>query len=251
MGGRSSVVGDGRLGKAGEMLKVEEISKTFGELPVFSGLDLSFPDGQITAILGPSGCGKTTLLNMLAGIARPDRGRLEVPHPVSYLFQEPRLLPWLTVRQNVAFVLQDKINRVEIGPLVQHSLQAVGLEAYGDFYPSQLSGGLRQRAALARAFSYPAPVLLMDEPFKSLDVKSRFKLIDDFIELWRANPRTVVAVTHDLKEGLWLGDRIVVLSEKPTRVRRQVEILCPREERKFSPEILRLEAELLALMLDE
>lgn len=231
------------------MVKVEHLGKEFGGLQVFQDLTLEFPEGKITAILGPSGCGKTTLLNILAGITEADRGRRQAPQPVSYLFQDPRLLPWLTVRENVALVLWDKLSPAEVGPVAAHYLQAVGIEEYGEFYPSQLSGGLRQRAALARAFSYSAPLLLMDEPFKSLDVKIRFKLIDDFIGLWRAYPRTVVAVTHDVKEAIWLGDRIVLLSEKPTTIQRQFDIACPREERRAAPEMLQLEAELLELIL--
>jgi NitT/TauT family transport system ATP-binding protein len=231
------------------MIKVEHISKNFGSLKVFEDFTLEFPEGKITTILGPSGCGKTTLLNILAGLVKVDQGNLVTADNVSYLFQEPRLLPWLTIRQNIALVLQDKMSVKEINERVTVNLIAIGLKEYGDYYPSQLSGGMRQRAAMARAFSYDAPLLLMDEPFKSLDIKTRFRLIDDFLKLWQKQPRTVITVTHDVKEAVRLGSRIVVLSEKPVQLLAQFEndsLLAERADCKIS---LNLEQEILQLLL--
>jgi NitT/TauT family transport system ATP-binding protein len=203
------------------MIKVGHIAKNFGSLKVFDDFSLEFPEKQITAILGPSGCGKTTLLNILAGLVKIDQGKVTTTNNVSYLFQEPRLLPWLTIRQNIALVLKDKMSVQEIDERVFENLHATGLTDFGDYYPAQLSGGMRQRAAMARAFSYDAPLLLMDEPFKSLDIKTRFQLIADFLELWRKQPRTVVIVTHDVKEAVLMGSKIVVLSDNPVRVLRE------------------------------
>ncbi|HEY8464574.1 MAG TPA: ATP-binding cassette domain-containing protein [Bacillota bacterium] len=200
------------------MYRVEQISKNYGKLKVFDRFSLEFPEQRITVILGPSGCGKTTLLNVLAGLTKVTAGRVVTTTEVSYLFQEPRLLPWLTVRGNLSLVLQDKMAKALVTDRVEQYLATMGLEEYRDFYPAQLSGGLRQRVALARAFLYPARLLLMDEPFKSLDLKVRLGLLDDFLAIWRQEPRTVVAVTHDLKEAVRLGDQLVVLSEKPARV---------------------------------
>jgi NitT/TauT family transport system ATP-binding protein len=227
------------------MFKVEAISKRYRDMPVLENFTLEFPEDQITAILGPSGCGKTTLLNILAGLVRADRGRVCSASRVSYLFQEPRLLPWLTVRNNLALVLRDKVSPADLNERIDRYLQATGIENYQKFYPVQLSGGLRQRVALARAFSYPAPLLLMDEPFKSLDIKTRFRLIEDFRRLWRGEPRTVVMVTHDIREAALLGDKIVVLSHKPVAVIREITQPRQRDEER----LFRVEQELYEIML--
>lgn len=200
------------------MYKVERIVINFGELEIFQDLSLEFPKNTITAILGPSGCGKTTLLKILAGLIKPDYGKVASTDGVGFLFQEPRLLPWLTIRENLAFVLEDKLPVAEIDAQIDYYLKAVGLGDYRDYFPGQLSGGMKQRAAMARALSFPAELLLMDEPFKSLDLKTRYQLVSDFLDLWRQRSNTVVVVTHDVKEAVWLGDRIVVLSAKPARL---------------------------------
>ncbi|HEX7712780.1 MAG TPA: ABC transporter ATP-binding protein [Bacillota bacterium] len=232
------------------MIKVERLEKSFGPLRVLDGLSLEFPEGKITALLGPSGCGKTTLLNIIAGLGHPDAGAVHCPEMISYLFQEPRLIPWLTVRGNIALVLEDKMPQEAAVREVSYYLSATGLEAYAEFYPSQLSGGLRQRVAMARAFAYQAPLLLMDEPFKSLDLRTRFRMLKDFIMLWQARPRTVITVTHDLKEGLWLGDQVILLTDKPARVARRVMLDIPREERLGDHRVLTLENELTELILE-
>ena len=200
------------------MFRVTGIAKKFGGLQVLRDLSLEFPTNKITAILGPSGCGKTTLLKILAGLVKPDQGRVESTEKLSFLFQEPRLLPWLNIRQNLALILRDKLPAADLGNQIKSYLKAVGLADYHRFYPGQLSGGMKQRAAMARALSYPAELLLMDEPFKSLDLKTRYQLVTDFMALWRRNPNTVVVVTHDVKEAVWLGDQILLLSEKPARL---------------------------------
>ncbi|MGE5581779.1 MAG: ABC transporter ATP-binding protein [Bacillota bacterium] len=213
------------------MIKVEHVSKSYGSLPVLADFSLEIPEGKITAILGPSGCGKTTLLNILAGLIRVDRGNVEIPVNTSYLFQEPRLLPWLTVKQNIAFVLKDKLTPEEIAERIDTNLKATGLTGFADAYPSELSGGMRQRAAMARAFSYEAPLLLMDEPFKSLDIKTRFQLVQDFLGLWQKRLQTVIMVTHDIREALWLAERIVVFSDKPVRILQDIALDIPPEKR--------------------
>jgi NitT/TauT family transport system ATP-binding protein len=227
------------------MYKVEGLSKRYRDFQVFDDFTLEFPKSRITAILGPSGCGKTTLLHILAGLVRPDRGRVYSASQVSYLFQEPRLLPWLTVRENLALVLRDKIDLSGWDERIDRYLQAVGIANYQKFYPAQLSGGLRQRAALARAYSYPAPLLLMDEPFKSLDVKTRFRLIADFLRLWEEEPRTVVTVTHDIREAVLLGDEIVVLSDKPAAIVGAIS----QAKRGEGERLFRVEQELFEMMM--
>jgi NitT/TauT family transport system ATP-binding protein len=230
------------------MYKLEHVFKSYGALAVLQDLTLEFPENRITAILGPSGCGKTTLLNILAGLIPVDRGQVTTLTPVSYLFQEPRLLPWLSVRENLNLVLRDQLPAAAVAPRVEQYLNAVGVAAYQHFYPGQLSGGLRQRVALARAFSFPADLLLMDEPFKSLDLKTRYRLITDFLELWRRQPRTVVFVTHDVKEAVLLGELIVILADKPTAVVRAIERKGSQAQTDEAANF-QLERELLALLL--
>jgi NitT/TauT family transport system ATP-binding protein len=231
------------------MIKLDQISFSYGDLVIFSDLSLEFPEGKITAILGPSGCGKTTLLNLLADLLKPEQGKISTPGNVSYLFQEPRLLPWSTVWDNVALPLWGKLPDQEIENQVTLCLQAAGLLEYRDYYPSELSGGMRQRAAMARAFSYPAPLLLMDEPFKSLDLKTRFQMMNDFLNLWRQNTRTVVTVTHDVKEALMLADKVVLLSPKPSQIVRQLELEIGQPERIGNQYLHSLEVELLDFIL--
>ncbi|MCL6588950.1 MAG: ABC transporter ATP-binding protein [Firmicutes bacterium] len=231
------------------MIQVKNISFSFDDLIIFSDFSLEFPEGKITAILGPSGCGKTTLLNLLAGLLKAQKGKVQAPGSVSYLFQEPRLLPWSTVWDNVALPLWGKLPDHEIEKKTTQCLQAAGLLEYRRYLPSQLSGGMRQRAAMARAFSYPAPLLLMDEPFKSLDLKTRFQIINDFINFWRQNPRTVVMVTHDVKEALWLAGQIILLSPKPSQPIQRIDLEIPYGERTGSQSLLSLERELLDFIL--
>ena len=233
------------------MIKVEQIFKSYGSHQVFEDFSLTFPEGKITAILGPSGCGKTTLLNILAGLIPVDQGKVETAYQVSYLFQEPRLLPWLTISQNIDLVLPEKMAVSERKEKIQASLKATGLAQYGGYYPSQLSGGMRQRAAMARAFSFDAPLLLMDEPFKSLDLKTRIELIGNFLELWTQTLRTVITVTHDVKEAMMLGDLILVLAGRPARVNfiRELPLFQTERNHPHHPEMVILEQQLYEQLL--
>lgn len=231
------------------MFRVSGIAKKFGQLQVFSDLSLEFPKHKITAILGPSGCGKTTLLRIMTGLLKPDQGLVESTAKLSFLFQEPRLLPWLNIHQNLALVLEGKLTAPDVDNQIEAYLKAVGLAEYHRFYPGQLSGGMKQRAAMARALSYPAELLLMDEPFKSLDLKTRYQLISDFLTLWRQKPNTVVVVTHDVKEAVWLGDRILVLSEKPAQLVARFENEMPPESRMAGDELGDLEQEITRAVL--
>jgi len=180
---------------------------------------MEFPEKQVTAVLGPSGCGKTTLLNLISGVISPAGGSVVVENGgrIGYLFQEPRLLPWKTVRRNVELVLEQIYERKRRRELANQFLDAVGLGEFLDYYPYALSGGMRQRVAIARAFAYPADLMLLDEPFQALDLRLKISLSTLFIRLWGRDPRTTVFVTHDIQEALILGDRIVVLSDRPAR----------------------------------
>lgn len=229
-----------------------DIRKSYGDLKVLDGFSLDLAEGKVTAVLGPSGCGKTTMLNILAGLIPPDSGEL---HGLSearfgYVFQEPRLVPSLTALENVELVLRAAFDAPERRDRALRLLDAVGLSGSAGLRPRELSGGMRQRVSLARAFAYPADVLLLDEPFQSVDLRTRTGLMDAFLNLQTADPRTVVFVTHEVKEALYLGDIVTVLSDKPARILDRKELLLPRERRRYgSPDLSDVEAALYRLIL--
>ena len=234
---------------------VQRLTKSFGILSVLQDFDLEFAHNQITCILGPSGAGKTTLLNVLSGLLVPDSGEVLGldGEAISYLFQEPRLLPWKTVRGNFDFVLAEAYpDLAERSEVVSRYLTLVKLTDFAEYYPAQLSGGMKQRVAIARAFAYPSKLLLMDEPFKALDMQLKYALMADFLELWQKDKRTVICVTHDLEEALYLGDRICVFSSLPAKVHKDFIIDVPREGRRHhDPRLSEMRAELLNLLLGE
>lgn len=194
-------------------MELKNICFSYGKKVVYDNLNLSVPDKKITCVLGPSGCGKTTLLNMIGGVL-PYSGIIEGKGSVAYIFQQPCLIPSMTVIKNVEFVLKSVIkNRKEHKEKAEEILKAVGLSEEANNYPKQLSGGMAQRVSLARAFCYPADVLLMDEPFKELDISLKKQIYALFTELYEKSPKTTVFVTHDIEEALVFGDKIVVMKE--------------------------------------
>lgn len=193
---------------------MNKVSLSYDDLPVLEAFDLEIPEDRITAILGPSGCGKTSLLYLLSGLIVPTDGTVDVSgETVGYIFQEDRLLPWLTVYQNICLVKEEE-NREEIMGI----LASLELDGFADSYPDELSGGMRQRCAIARGFYFHSTLLLMDEPFKSLDYDLRLSLIAYLGRLWMEKGSTVIFVTHDIDEALLLGHKILVLSRRPTDI---------------------------------
>jgi len=232
--------------------ELKGIRKSFGSLPVLDDVSLSLREGSITVILGPSGCGKTTLLNVMAGLALPDSGERRGFDGIrfSYAFQEPRLLSWLSARENAAFALSGALPREEALLRIDRFLEAAGLHDARDRRPSELSGGMKQRLSLVRAFAYPSEMLLLDEAFTAVDLKTKLELMDVFLELWTKERRTVVSVTHDVEEALYLADRILVLSQRPARIVESLDIDLHRSERAFgSATTMDAEAKLYALVL--
>lgn len=229
--------------------KIQNISKNYGDLKVLDNLSFAAQKSQVISILGPSGCGKTTLLNLFSGLLKPDSGTIEgfSKQRVSFLFQEPRLLQWKTVAENIDFVLKDKMSKIEREFIIQKNLATVSLTKYKDYYPKQLSGGMKQRVAIARAFSFASDIMLMDEPFKSLDLDLKASLINSFTDLWQLDRRTVFFVTHDIQAAIILGDEIFVLSDKPTKLSKHIKNSSPVTERNLrNPAILEIEKELYA-----
>lgn len=207
------------------MDKIREINKSFGELDVLVNVSIDFPHGKTTCILGPSGCGKTTLLNILSGLWAEDSGNIYgFQGDIAYVFQEDRLIPWKNIEDNLRFVLRGKINKMEMDNIIDKYLKLVSLEEYKRYYPSQLSGGMRQRINILRAFIYPSNLIIMDEPFKSLDINTKQVLIDFCKFLREIYEKTCIIVTHDIDEAILLGHRIVILTDKPTTVKKIIEI---------------------------
>ncbi len=216
-------------------ISVEHVTKRFGSGPltVFEGLDLAVRDGEALSILGPSGCGKTTLLRCMHGLAGIDDGRIvidgvEVRGPsrkVAMVFQHFGLMPWKRVRENVAYGLElARVPRATIDERVERYIDMVGLRGFERAYPYALSGGMQQRVGLARALAVEPDVLLMDEPFGSLDALTREVLQNELLRIYQERPRTMVFITHSIEEAIAVGDRVVVLSSRPARVREIVAV---------------------------
>lgn len=201
---------------------ITNLCKKYGEETIFENFNLVIQKNKITGILGPSGAGKTTLLNLCSGLEQPDSGTIAGINfqSISYIFQEPRLLPWRTVRENLRFVFNEKSIKMP-GPHdadIDAMLELVGLATVGDYYPQELSGGMRQRVSIARAFLYPSELLLMDEPFSSLDCALKNRLIEDFSRIWAQDKRTVIFVSHNEDEISRLAQEVLTFSDKPVQL---------------------------------
>jgi ABC-type nitrate/sulfonate/bicarbonate transport system ATPase subunit len=206
-------------------------------LAALDGIDLTLEPGHIVSLIGPNGSGKSTLLRVIAGLLRPDRGearldgeRINAPDPrIGLVFQEPRLLPWRSTARNVAYPLElAGMPPVERDRRVDELLRLVALEAARSSKPNELSGGMRQRAALARSLALEPRLLLLDEPFSALDELTRERLNVELLALWARTATTIVVVTHSIQEAIFLGDRVVVLSERPGRIVADIPVTLPR-----------------------
>ncbi|HAG08987.1 MAG TPA: ABC transporter ATP-binding protein [Desulfotomaculum sp.] len=222
------------------LIRFEHVYKTLGKTKVLQDFSFSAEKSKIICLIGPSGCGKTTILQLLAGLEQVDAGRITGTEglSISYVFQEPRLLPWKTVADNIAFVLREVVSPDRQQELIRKYLTMMGLYDYWNNYPKALSGGMKQRLALCRALAFPHDLLLLDEPFLSLDIPLRLNLVRQVAGMWRNNPRTIVFVTHEIMDALLLGHRILVLSARPATVLDTVEIQIPLEQRDIGKEPL-------------
>lgn len=216
------------------ILKFDKVCKNFESLSVLRDVSLNIGKKEFICIVGPSGCGKSTILNLISGILKPDSGKINnLSNKIGYVFQEDRLLPWKTVYENVKLVSKYK-TKSEINVI----LKSVGLEGFENKFPFQLSGGMRQRCSIARAFVYEADLLLMDEPFKSLDYNLRISMTNQLMNIWKKVKNSVIFITHEIDEALLLGDRVFVLSNRPTCIVKELKIDIPQKERKLEDKIL-------------
>ena len=210
-----------------QTIHVDNVSKSFGSLNVLEGVDITIGQGEFAAIVGPSGCGKSTVLRMIAGLESPSDGMVTAseqnivkPDPSRMLiFQEHALYPWRTVEYNVGFGLElAGISRKERSSRVDAMLEKVGLAGFQKYYPHQLSGGMRQRASIARALVMDPEVLLLDEPFGALDAITKISMQNELLRLWEGTGKTVLLITHDIDEAIYLADTIYVMSPRPGRI---------------------------------
>jgi NitT/TauT family transport system ATP-binding protein len=246
-------------------MQIRDVHKSYGTTAVIHGVNITIRDGEFVVLVGPSGCGKSTLLQVAAGLAHPSAGHVsfqgeEVHSPpagIVYLFQQygKSLFPWRTVIDNVAFAVEHRagMSRAQARAHSRGYLEMVGLTEFAQRYPWQLSGGMQQRVTIARALAAEPRVLLMDEPFSSVDALTRLELHGLVQQLWQKHGFTAVLVTHDVDEAVFLADRIAVLSGRPSRVVETVTVDLPRPRDNLAtrelPQFLELRHRLLAMLL--
>ncbi|WP_295997584.1 ABC transporter ATP-binding protein [Rugamonas sp.] len=243
---------------------ISSVSKVFRsggrELVALRDISLEIPRGQFTCLLGPSGCGKSTLLNAVAGFAPPTGGSIvadgravTAPGPErGMVFQEYALFPWMTVAENIGFGLQIKgLPKADIAATVERLLRMLSLNDFRARYPKDLSGGMRQRVAIARVLALDSPIMLMDEPFGALDALTRRNLQDELLRIWAELKKTIIFVTHSIEEAIYLADRIVVMTYRPGTVKRDLLVELPRLRDPAAPEFNALKRELGQLVMEE
>jgi NitT/TauT family transport system ATP-binding protein len=216
-------------------IRIRDLRKMFGQLIAIDGVSLDIAPGEFFMIVGPSGCGKTTLLRILAGLESVTSGAIEIETPSSHrpgnsmIFQGDSIFPWMTVWDNAAYGL--KMRRVPsstVKEVVGHYLARTGLTRFAKYYPHQLSGGMRQRVSIARAFANDPEILLMDEPFSALDAQNKLLLQEELLHIWEEHKKTVVFITHSVDEAVFLGDRIMVMTAQPGKVKTFVPVPLAR-----------------------
>jgi nitrate ABC transporter ATP-binding subunit len=232
-----------------ELLTVRGVTKRFAvgddEIEALAPIDLSIPKGEFVCMIGASGCGKSTLLRIIAGFEEPTTGEVSIDGKVitgpgsdrGMVFQDYALFPWMTVRQNISFgPRQRQLPRAEIDRTTDEFVRMVGLERFADRYPNQLSGGMKQRVAIARVLANDANILLMDEPFGALDALTREQLQNELLQIWKRTGVTTIFVTHSVEEAVLLADRLLVMSAGPGRIDSDFRVDLPRPRDVSSPE---------------
>lgn len=257
-------IADARLVPGATQIEVSGVNKVFTtgghDIVALQGIDLTVGQGEFVCLLGPSGCGKSTLLNAVAGFQPPSQGVITVDgQPVltpgpdrGMVFQEYALFPWMTVAENIAFGLQIKrLGRAEVKERVDALLAKLHLQDFRHRYPKDLSGGMRQRVAIARVLALDSPIMLMDEPFGALDALTRRTLQDELLRIWEEVGKTVLFVTHSIEESIYLADRIIVMTYRPGTIKRDIHVDMPRPRDGSNPEFNRLKRELSQMVMEE
>lgn len=230
-------------------IEVRNLTKSFGDLLVLDNISFSVEKGEFLCIVGPTGCGKTTFLNSLTKLYDIDGGQILIKgepvnlqrHNIAYIFQEYSTMEWLSVEENVAYGLKIKhMPPQEIRSRVAQMLKLVGLEEYKEYFPRQLSVSMLQRVVIARAFATSPTLLLMDEPYGHLDLHLKYKLEDELIHLWQETGTTVIFITHNIEEAVYLSSRLMVLTNKPTKIKQLIDNNLPRPRDLTSPDFVAL-----------
>ncbi len=252
---------------ASATIELAGVSKTFsgrnGEVPVLRDVDFEARAGEFVSVIGPSGCGKSTLFSLIAGLASADAGTIAIngerldpdDHPVAYMPQKDLLLPWRSILRNVTLPLQVAgMDRAQARAKAAELFPLFGLEGFQDVYPFALSGGMRQRAALMRTVIQERPLMLLDEPFGALDSLTRTDMQEFLLDVWQRFRHTIVFITHDIREAIYLSDRIYVMTARPARVRMVVEVDLPRPrtlDMVTTPRFAEMETDLLHALREE
>lgn len=243
--------------KESNILKIHNVGKTYTihdeTVTVLKDLSLDVNKGEFISIVGPSGCGKSTLLKLIIALAKKDSGEIlldgnEVNEPsekCSMIFQEARLMPWLTVEKNIDFVLPKSISKKRRQELVDHNIELVNLTDFRKAYPRQLSGGMQQRASIARELATEPEVLLLDEPFSALDAFTRMTMQTELLNIWKKAKTTMILVTHDIDEAIFLSTRIVIMSERPGRIEKVIDVDLPHQRDRSSSAFLDIRRRIL------
>lgn len=238
-------------------VKVRDLTKKFDDLLVLDEVSFDVMEREFMCVVGPTGCGKTTFLNSLTKLYTPTSGEILVndepvdmqKHNISYIFQENSTMPWFNVEENVGFGLKIKgMNARAKKQAVDEVLEIVGLNAFRRYYPHELSASMLQRVVIARAFATKPELLLMDEPYGQLDIELRFKLEDELVKLWQRTGTTVLFITHNIEEAVYLSEKILVLTNKPTKIKRIIENHLPRPRSVVDPEFIKLRNEVTELI---
>lgn len=232
-----------------DKIQVKGLSKSFGDLKVLDDLNFSVKKGEFVVVVGPTGCGKTTFLNLLTRLIQPTSGDLYIDgepadpkkHNLSFAFQEPSAIPWLTVEENIKYGLKIKrIPKNEMQERTDKMIELLGLEKFRRQYPRQLSVSCEQRVVIGRAFALYPDLLLMDEPYGQMDIKMRYYLEDEVLKIWRELGTTVVFITHNVEEAVYLAQKVIILSNKPATIKEIVEIDLPRPRDFTGTEFVRM-----------
>ena len=243
---------DGTRANDNNGIVVENLTKRFGKLLVLDRISFTVRPGELLCIVGPTGCGKTTFMNTLAKLTPATAGSIRIrneeadprKHNIAYVFQESTSLPWRIVRDNIALGMElKKIPKPEIERRLNQILEIVGLSDCADLYPNQISASMEQRLSVARAFATQPDLLLMDEPYGQLDVQLRFYLEDELVRIWEKFKNTVIFVTHNIEEAVYLADRILILSNKPTTIKGNIMVDLPRPRDYIDPKFMAIREE--------
>lgn len=240
-------------------VKVSHMTKKFGGLLVLDDVSFEVKKGEFLCVVGPTGCGKTTFLNCLTKLKAYELTGGEIlingepvdlqKHNIAYIFQEYSSFPWYTVGENIAYGLKiKKKSKEEVEEAVSEMLELVGLTEYRDYYPDQLSASMLQRVSIARAFAVKPELLLMDEPYGQLDNELRYKLEDELVRLWKKTGTTVIFITHNIEEAVYLSENILVLTNKPTTIKKRIENTLPRPRDVTDVEFNKLRDEITDLI---